>query len=180
MPEKTRVMWFSPLSMNRVVKERAGRGAALRAQALAAPAGPRPRRPGGEGHPRGGYRLEGRHYTLRMAATSSIWSPSSWRERRALHQPGWPDDERAVAVRQRLAKLPPLVFAGEARALRSALAGVGQGRAFVLQAGDCAESFHDFSAITIREKLKIMLQMSAVLTYGGTLPIVKVGRIAGQ
>ena len=115
-----------------------------------------------------------------MAATTSIWTPSSWRERRALHQPGWPDEERAAEVGQRLAKFPPLVFAGEARALRAALAGVGEGRAFVLQAGDCAESFHDFSAITIREKLKIMLQMSAVLTYGGTLPIVKVGRIAGQ
>src|SRR4051794_40343784 len=115
-----------------------------------------------------------------MAATTSIWTPASWRERRALHQPGWPDEERAADVRQRLAKMPPLVFAGEARALRGALAAVGDGRAFVLQAGDCAESFHDFSAITIREKLKIMLQMSAVLTYGGTMPIVKVGRIAGQ
>ncbi len=115
-----------------------------------------------------------------MAVTSSTWSPSSWRERRALHQPDWPDPERADAVRQRLAKMPPLVFAGEARALRDALAGVVAGRAFVLQAGDCAESFHDFSAITIREKLKILLQMSAVLTYAATLPIVKVGRIAGQ
>ena len=115
-----------------------------------------------------------------MALASTTWSPSSWRERRALHQPDWPDAERADAVRTRLAKLPPLVFAGEARALRAALAGVAEGRAFVLQAGDCAESFHDFSAITIREKLKILLQMSAVLTYGGTLPIVKVGRIAGQ
>src|SRR5215207_500413 len=115
-----------------------------------------------------------------MAATTSIWSPSLWRERRALHQPGWPDEERAAAVTQRLARMPPLVFAGEARALRAALASVGEGRAFLLQAGDCAESFHDFSAITIREKLKILLQMSAVLTYGATLPIVKVGRIAGQ
>src|SRR5215208_524507 len=115
-----------------------------------------------------------------MTVTQSTWSPSSWRGRRALHQPGWPSDERADASRQRLAKMPPLVFAGEARALRDALARVGEGRAFVLQAGDCAESFHDFSAITIREKLKILLQMSAVLTYGGTLPIVKLGRIAGQ
>jgi len=115
-----------------------------------------------------------------MTVTQSTWSPSSWRGRRALHQPGWPSDERADASRQRLAKMPPLVFAGEARALRDALARVGEGRAFVLQAGDCAESFHDFSAITIREKLKILLQMSAVLTYGGTLPIVKIARIAGQ
>src|SRR5262245_43993678 len=115
-----------------------------------------------------------------MAVTSSTWSPSSWRSRRALHQPDWPDEERAEAARTRMAKMPPLVFAGEARALQAALAKVGEGRAFVLQAGDCAESFHDFSAITIREKLKILLQMSAVLTYGGTTPIVKIGRIAGQ
>jgi 3-deoxy-7-phosphoheptulonate synthase len=76
--------------------------------------------------------------------------------------------------------MPPLVFAGEARALREALGHVVEGRAFLLQAGDCVESFHEFSAITIREKLKIMLQMAAVLTYGATLPVVKVGRIAGQ
>jgi 3-deoxy-7-phosphoheptulonate synthase len=76
--------------------------------------------------------------------------------------------------------MPPLVFAGEARQLKAALAEVAAGRAFLLQAGDCAESFHDFSAITIREKLKIMLQMSAVMIYGSTTPVVKVGRIAGQ
>ncbi len=115
-----------------------------------------------------------------MAVTESTWSPSSWRSRRAGQQPEWPDAEQAEAVRARLAKLPPLVFAGEARALLGALGRVAEGRAFVLQAGDCAESFHDFSAITIREKLKILLQMAAVLTYGATLPVVKVGRIAGQ
>ncbi len=76
--------------------------------------------------------------------------------------------------------MPPLVFAGEARQLQASLAEVAAGRAFLLQAGDCAESFHDFSAITIREKLKIMLQMSAVMIYGSTTPVIKVGRIAGQ
>ena len=76
--------------------------------------------------------------------------------------------------------MPPLVFAGEARALQDALAEVAAGRAFLLQAGDCAESFHDTSAVTIREKLKILLQMSVVLTYAAALPVVKVGRIAGQ
>lgn len=76
--------------------------------------------------------------------------------------------------------MPPLVFAGEARALRAALGEVAAGRAFLIQAGDCAESFHDFTAVSIREKLKIMLQMAAVLTYGAMLPVVKVGRIAGQ
>ena len=79
-----------------------------------------------------------------------------------------------------LKALPPLVFAGEARSLPASLAEVCAGRAFLLQAGDCAESFHDFTAISIREKLKILLQMSAVLTYGAAFPVVKVGRIAGQ
>jgi 3-deoxy-7-phosphoheptulonate synthase len=115
-----------------------------------------------------------------VAVTGSTWSPSSWRSAPALQQPDWPSDEVAEAIRARLAAMPPLVFAGEARALREALGNVVEGRAFVLQAGDCVESFHEFSAITIREKLKIMLQMAAVLTYGATLPVVKVGRIAGQ
>src|SRR6476619_4313945 len=108
------------------------------------------------------------------------WSPSSWRAYPALHQPEWPDPERAEAARSRLAGLPPLVSAGEARQLRDSLAQVAAGRAFVLQAGDCAESFHEFSAPLIRDKLKILLQMAAVLTYGGMLPVVKIGRIAGQ
>jgi 3-deoxy-7-phosphoheptulonate synthase len=115
-----------------------------------------------------------------MAVTGSTWSPASWRTFTALQQPDWPSAERVEAVRTRLAAMPPLVFAGEARALRDALARVAEGQAFLLQAGDCVESFHEFSAIAIREKLKIMLQMAAVLTYGATLPVVKVGRIAGQ
>ena len=115
-----------------------------------------------------------------MAVTSSTWSPSSWRERSALQQPEWPDPARAADAVAELKSFPPLVFAGEARQLLASLGEVAQGRAFLLQAGDCAESFHDFSAVGIREKLKIMLQMAAVLTYGATLPIVKVGRIAGQ
>ena len=97
----------------------------------------------------------------------------------ARHQPEWPDAGDVEAVRQELAALPPLVFAGEARALTTALAEVSAGRAFLLQAGDCAESFKDFSAPAIRERRKIFLQMAAVLTRGATLPI-KVGRIAGQ
>ena len=107
-----------------------------------------------------------------MAVTGSVWSPSSWRSYPALHQPEWPSEERAEAVRGKLATVPPLVFAGEARQLRAALAEVAAGRAFLLQAGDCAESFNDISAIHIREKLKILLQMAAVLTYGATLPVV--------
>jgi 3-deoxy-7-phosphoheptulonate synthase len=116
----------------------------------------------------------------RVAITESTWTSSSWRERPALQQPEWPDPHALAAIRERLSALPPLVFAGEARALLAALGEVCEGRAFLLQAGDCVESFRDVSAPAIREKLKVLLQMSAVLTYGATLPVVKVGRIAGQ
>jgi 3-deoxy-7-phosphoheptulonate synthase len=115
-----------------------------------------------------------------MATTSETWSPAGWREHPARFQPDWPDPAEADAVRATLRSLPPLVFAGEARQLRDSLADVAAGRAFLLQAGDCAESFHDFTAVSIREKLKIMLQMAAVLTFGAMLPVVKVARIAGQ
>ena len=115
-----------------------------------------------------------------MAVTSRTWSPESWRDHPALQQPEWPDAAAAAAALDRLKANPPLVFAGEARELQESLARVLDGRAFLVQAGDCVESFTELSAIRIREKLKIMLQMSAVLTYGATLPVVKVGRIAGQ
>ena len=108
------------------------------------------------------------------------WTPSTWRSLPALQQPDWPDPGAVEAVRDRLRQLPPLVFAGEARALQRSLGEAVEGRAFLLQAGDCAESFRQVSAIAIRERLKVLLQMSAVLTYGATLPVVKVGRIAGQ
>jgi 3-deoxy-7-phosphoheptulonate synthase len=112
--------------------------------------------------------------------TSASWSPSSWRGYPALQQPDWPDQERLVAIRDEIARMPPLVFAGEARSLLDRLADVSAGKAFLLQAGDCAESFHDWNAPNLREKLKIILQMSAVLTYAASLPVVKLGRIAGQ
>src|SRR6188508_1024659 len=115
-----------------------------------------------------------------MAVTPATWTPSSWRGHPALHQPEWPDPAAAEASVERLRSLPPLVFAGEARELQAALGEVAAGRAFLLQAGDCAESFRDFSAVSIREKLKIFLQMSVVMIYGSGLPLVKVGRIAGQ
>jgi 3-deoxy-7-phosphoheptulonate synthase len=115
-----------------------------------------------------------------MAVTPATWTPSSWRGRTALHQPEWPDAAAAEASVDRLRALPPLVFAGEARELQAALGEVAAGRAFLLQAGDCAESFRDFTAVSIREKLKILLQMSVVMIYGSALPLVKVGRIAGQ
>src|SRR5262245_31774404 len=110
-----------------------------------------------------------------MVTTAQTWSPDSWRERPALQQPEWPDAAPAAAARERLKAGPPLVFAGEARDLQERLAQALAGRAFLLQAGDCVESFNELSTMRIREKLKIMLQMSAVLTYGATLPVVKVG-----
>jgi 3-deoxy-7-phosphoheptulonate synthase len=108
------------------------------------------------------------------------WYPGSWRDHEATQLPVWPDPAVADEVRAQLRRLPPLVFAGEARRLTRALAQVGAGKAFVLQAGDCAESFDDFSADAIRDKLKVILQMAVVLTYGSGVPVVKIGRIAGQ
>src|SRR5471032_3201447 len=112
--------------------------------------------------------------------TALEWSPQSWRQRSAAQQPVWPDDDALEQVQKTLSTLPPLVFAGEARRLTNDLADVATGRAFLLQAGDCAESFADFSADSIRDKLKVILQMAVVLTYGAGVPVVKVGRIAGQ
>ncbi|MCL4422146.1 MAG: 3-deoxy-7-phosphoheptulonate synthase class II [Actinobacteria bacterium] len=109
-----------------------------------------------------------------------MWSPDSWQSREALQQPDWPQEAALKRVLSELRALPPLVFAGEARHLESALARVAKGEAFLLQAGDCSESFAEFSADQIRDKLKVILQMAVVLTYGAGVPVVKVGRIAGQ
>lgn len=108
------------------------------------------------------------------------WSPVSWRQLAAVQQPDWPDETALDLVLKQLATYPPLVFAGEARALTASLAAVADGKAFLLQAGDCAESFEAFSADTIRDKLRLILQMAVVLTYSSGVPVVKVGRIAGQ
>ena len=107
------------------------------------------------------------------------WSPGSWRARPAAQQPEWPDPDALERALERLRRQPPLVFAGEARALRESLTAVADGRAVLLQAGDCAESF-EFSANSIRDKLRVILQMAVVMTYGSGVPVVKVGRIAGQ
>lgn len=116
----------------------------------------------------------------RLAALGSDWQPTSWRHLHAAQQPDWPDASALEAALEELAGLPPLVFAGEARALRAGLAEVAAGRGFLLQAGDCAESFDDLSANSIRDKLRVILQMAVTLTYGAGVPVVKVGRIAGQ
>ena len=111
---------------------------------------------------------------------ASEWTPASWRDLRAGQQPDWPDLSELDSVTKILATYPPLVFAGEARSLRSALARVAAGEAFVLQAGDCAESFDSFGADSIRDRLKVILQMAVVLMYSAGVPVVKIGRMAGQ
>jgi len=108
------------------------------------------------------------------------WTPDSWRSRPAAQELNWPDAGALGAALTELRRQPPLVFAGEARQLTESLAAVAEGKAFLLQAGDCAESFDAFSADAIRDKLKVILQMAVVLTYGTGVPTVKVGRIAGQ
>ena len=114
------------------------------------------------------------------AAPAADWAPDSWRSLPAKQQPDWPDPAEHEAALKVLSGYPPLVFAGEARDLTASLGRVAQGGAFLLQAGDCAESFEAFSADSIRERLKVILQMAVVLTYSAGVPVVKVGRIAGQ
>ena len=97
-----------------------------------------------------------------------------------MQQPNWPDTAQLDGALKQIASFPPLVFAGEARSLQSALGQVASGNAFLLQAGDCAESFEEFTAVNIREKLRVILQMAVMLTYSMGVPVVKVGRIAGQ
>src|SRR6201991_3585563 len=112
---------------------------------------------------------------------SDRWTPSSWRAKPALHIPAdYPDAEALSRVEAELRKMPPLVFAGEARRLKSLLGDVSRGDAFLLQGGDCAESFKEFSADNIRDTFRLILQMAVVLTFAGGKPVVKVGRIAGQ
>ncbi|MDJ0514211.1 MAG: 3-deoxy-7-phosphoheptulonate synthase class II [Methyloceanibacter sp.] len=108
------------------------------------------------------------------------WSPDSWRSKPILQVPDYPDAEALAEVEQQLATFPPLVFAGEARELKAKLARVAQGEAFLLQGGDCAESFAEHGPDTIRDFFRVFLQMAVVLTYAGGSPVVKLGRIAGQ
>jgi 3-deoxy-7-phosphoheptulonate synthase len=115
-----------------------------------------------------------------MTTAPSTWSPSSWADLPRAQQPQWPDDEALKAALHEVGAMPPLVFAGESRDLQKRLAEVGAGEAFLLQGGDCAETFAAFGADAIRDKLKVLLQMAVVLTYGAQLPVIKVGRIAGQ
>ncbi len=108
------------------------------------------------------------------------WSPSSWRNFPIKQQPVYEDQELLKAVEEELGSYPPLIFAGEARNLQNDLAKVGRGEAFIIQGGDCAESFSAFDADTIKNLFKLILQMSVVMTYSSGKPVVKIGRIAGQ
>ncbi len=108
------------------------------------------------------------------------WTPASWRQRPAAHIPVYPDEAALQAVEQCLATYPPLVFAGEARTLLSLLGEAAEGRTFMLQGGDCAESFAEFRGFNIRDTFRVLLQMAVVLTYAAARPVIKVGRMAGQ
>ncbi len=109
-----------------------------------------------------------------------VWKKSDWRSKPRVQMPAYTDLAALAAVEAKLAKYPPLVFAGEARRLKARLGEVAQGRAFLLQGGDCAESFNEFTADSIRDTFRVMLQMAVVLTYGAKCPVVKLGRMAGQ
>ncbi|SEM86072.1 3-deoxy-D-arabinoheptulosonate-7-phosphate synthase [Pseudorhodobacter antarcticus] len=108
------------------------------------------------------------------------WTKADWRNKPRVQMPDYLDPEALGAVEAQLSKYPPLVFAGEARRLKAALGAASEGKAFLLQGGDCAESFAEFSADNIRDTLRVMLQMAVVLTYGAKVPVIKVGRMAGQ
>lgn len=108
------------------------------------------------------------------------WQKTDWRNKPRIQMPDYLDTPALNAVEDQLSKYPPLVFAGEARRLKTHLAAASRGDAFLLQGGDCAESFDQFSADGIRDTFKVMLQMAMVLTHGAKVPVIKVGRMAGQ
>ncbi|CAA7400971.1 unnamed protein product [Spirodela intermedia] len=114
------------------------------------------------------------------AAAAAKWTVESWKGKEALQLPEYPDKAELESVLRTLEAFPPIVFAGEARSLEERLGEAAMGRAFLLQGGDCAESFKEFHANNIRDTFRILLQMGAVLTFGGQMPVIKVGRMAGQ
>ncbi|MFM5907211.1 MAG: 3-deoxy-7-phosphoheptulonate synthase, partial [Novosphingobium sp.] len=111
---------------------------------------------------------------------ASNWNPDSWKAKEARHLPAYGDADELAAVEKTLTSYPPLVFAGEARALKADLAEVAEGRGFLLQGGDCAESFAEFHPDNIRDTFRVLLQMAVVMTFASKQPVVKVGRMAGQ
>ncbi len=111
---------------------------------------------------------------------ASKWTPDSWKAHEGRHLPSYPDAAALDKVTGTLTTFPPLVFAGEARALKADLAEVAAGKGFLLQGGDCAESFAEFHPNTIRDTFRVLLQMAVVMTFASKQPVVKVGRMAGQ
>lgn len=116
----------------------------------------------------------------KVKSAQETWAPGTWRSKPAKQLPEYPDQAALADAEKTMSGMPPLVFAGEARRLKAQLADVAAGKAFVLQGGDCAESFAEFGANKIRDTFRVLLQMAVVMTYGGQLPIVKMGRMAGQ
>ena len=115
-----------------------------------------------------------------LPAETTLWTPASWRNKPIQQAPTYPDMKAFAEAEATLTQNPPLVFAGEVRQLKHRLAQVSRGEAFLLQGGDCAESFKEFSAIKIRDTFRVILQMAVILTFAGQVPVVKVGRMAGQ
>jgi 3-deoxy-7-phosphoheptulonate synthase len=115
-----------------------------------------------------------------MSTRQGTWTPDSWRKAEARQLPAWPDAAKAAAVEAEMRSYPPLVFAGEARLLKDRLADVVAGKAFLLQGGDCAESFAEFHPNNIRDTFRVLLQMAVTLTFASHMPVVKLGRMAGQ
>ncbi|NNC71706.1 MAG: 3-deoxy-7-phosphoheptulonate synthase class II [Sphingomonadaceae bacterium] len=112
--------------------------------------------------------------------TPDSWHPNSWRRANGIQMPSYADAEALASVENSLASYPPLIFADEAKQLKADLAEVAEGRAFLLQGGDCAESFAEFNPVNIRDTFRVILQMAVVLTYASKVPVVKIGRMAGQ
>ncbi|WP_295045239.1 3-deoxy-7-phosphoheptulonate synthase, partial [uncultured Paracoccus sp.] len=114
----------------------------------------------------------------RKTVATQSWDKAGWRAYPRVQMPDYTDPDTLQATEAQLRRYPPLVFAGEARRLKAELAQAGAGRAFLLQGGDCAESFAEFSADNIRDTFKVLLQMAVVLTWGAQMPVIKVGRMA--
>ena len=157
-----------------------GRGAAVRAVAPRAPNAPDERPMTLQSISEDAWLPTYRADQVPFEGAAETWTPESWRSKEQLQQPTYPSEEALRAATDELAKLPPLVFAGEARTLMSEVARAGRGEGFLLMGGDCAESFLEFSADSIRDTFRVMCQMSVVLNYGGGLPTTKIGRMAGQ
>ncbi|XP_076915720.1 phospho-2-dehydro-3-deoxyheptonate aldolase 2, chloroplastic-like [Bidens hawaiensis] len=121
-----------------------------------------------------------KHKPITTTVRATKWTPSSWKSKPALQIPDYPDTTHLDSVLKTLQSYPPIVFAGEARKLEERLAAAACGGAFLLQGGDCAESFKEFKTDNIRDTFRLLLQMSVVLMFGGQIPIIKVGRMAGQ